>query len=430
VTSQDAPPSDARSISRKRVWGVRLLTTLGTILLLVTVLAIWVNRTVLDNEGWTNTTEQLLDDPEVQQALSLYLTDQLYANVDVQARLQEALPPDLQALAPLIAGGLRETTPRLVDQLLDRPVVIAAFADASSLAQAQFIRLIDDRAEAIRVNGGQVTLELKPLLERLNEQTGVGGRVAARIPEGSGTVVLLESDQLESLQTLVRVLNALALWLWIVVLALFALALYLSHGRRRETLKGIAFGWLLVGVAILALIRLGVPPISDTLTDAPVYKDAAQSALDILLSPLRDGARTITAVGLIALLGAWVAGPGRRATQLRNWVAPVMRDRPDIVWGVFALVVLVIIAWGPTPATRSLLWIVVFFGLAALGLEILRRIIIRESGGEGGAPSLAAAVSGTASKVSGRIRGRHDDGGDAPKDGPDDPGPTDAGAQG
>ena len=63
--------------------------------------------------------------------------------------------------------------PRIVDQLLERPRVIAAFAGASSLAQAQFIRLIDDRAEAIRVNGGQVTLELSHARGETDDHTWI-----------------------------------------------------------------------------------------------------------------------------------------------------------------------------------------------------------------------------------------------------------------
>lgn len=386
------------------MWGIRALVVLGCVLLLVSVIAVWVDRLLLEPETLADTSEEVLQQPEVQAALGAYITDQLYASVDVQAELENVLPPNLEALAGPAAAGLREYVQRATTELLGRPRVIAAWRTAVETAGTLFVQLVEDRGQAIRTTGGVVTLDLRVVLEGVVERTGLGERVVSRLPEEAGTIVLVESDQLSTLQRLVNVLQILASWLWVVVLALFALALYLARGRRRGTLKSIAFGWVLIGIALLVLVRIGVPRIADSLASAPLYADAGQAALETFMASLRDAARTLTGVGLLALLGAWVAGPGARAVALRRWSAPVMRERPELLWGAYGLLVLLLLVWAPTGATRRLLTIVILVGLGALGLELLRRLVVREHPdatlGEGW------SLTGSAGAAVGRLRSR------------------------
>ena len=48
----------------------------------------------------------MLDDQDVREALSVYIVDQLYRNVDVEARLEQRLPEDLDGLSAPLAGAL------------------------------------------------------------------------------------------------------------------------------------------------------------------------------------------------------------------------------------------------------------------------------------------------------------------------------------
>ena len=112
------------------MWGIRALVVLGCVLLLVSVIAVWVDRLLLEPETLADTSEEVLQQPEVQAALGAYITDQLYASVDVQAELENVLPPNLEALAGPAAAGLREYVQRATTELLGRPRVIAAWRTA------------------------------------------------------------------------------------------------------------------------------------------------------------------------------------------------------------------------------------------------------------------------------------------------------------
>ena len=61
--------------------------------------AIWVQRQALNTENWTKSSSQLLESPAIRGAVSAYLVDQLYANVDVQGELRNALPPQFKGLS-------------------------------------------------------------------------------------------------------------------------------------------------------------------------------------------------------------------------------------------------------------------------------------------------------------------------------------------
>src|SRR5918997_6861997 len=85
------PPSAEPVLRRRRLPYV--LIGLGSLLAFVAIFALWANRQLLDTENWTETSSELLEDEAIRGQTAVFLVDQLYANVDVQAQLADALPP-------------------------------------------------------------------------------------------------------------------------------------------------------------------------------------------------------------------------------------------------------------------------------------------------------------------------------------------------
>ena len=88
-------------------WGVRVLLALATLITISGAFAVWANRQVLDANNWSNTSTEMLAHPAIRTALSEYLVNQVYANVNVAGDLQGALPPALKPLAGPASGALR-----------------------------------------------------------------------------------------------------------------------------------------------------------------------------------------------------------------------------------------------------------------------------------------------------------------------------------
>ena len=101
-------PSPPPVAGRGEMIAARVLLGLATLLTVVAIFALWVNRQALRTDEWVHTSTRLLQDERVRSGLSSYLVDQLYANVDVAAQLRSVAPKDLKGLAGPAAGGLRE----------------------------------------------------------------------------------------------------------------------------------------------------------------------------------------------------------------------------------------------------------------------------------------------------------------------------------
>jgi hypothetical protein len=64
---------------------------MGAFIGLVSVVAIWLDRVALETDSYVDTTGRLLDDPAIQDALSIYPVDELYRRVDVSGEIQQQL---------------------------------------------------------------------------------------------------------------------------------------------------------------------------------------------------------------------------------------------------------------------------------------------------------------------------------------------------
>jgi hypothetical protein len=363
--------------SRGRRIGARALTVLGALLLLVSVGANFVERQALSSDEVEQTAKLLIADQVVREHVAASLADELYAAVDVRGELRQALPEDQQALAGVIAGALRPLAERVAGELLERPRFQEAWADAVSRAHEQVIRVLDDKTRFVETEGGAVVMDLRPVLDELTQRLPITRRLAERLPENAGVFVLFEADELETAQQATRVLRAVADWLWILVLLAWAGAVYLAPSRRIE-LRAIAIAVTVVGLLVLLARRLVGSYVVDQLSTSTADEDAIRRAWNILTRLLADAGWAAIAIGVLALLGAWLVGPGARATSARGWLAPYLRS-PGITYGTAALAFLVLVVWGPIAYVERPLTLLVLAGLAGLGIEVLRRTALREN---------------------------------------------------
>ena len=354
----------------------RILTVVGVLLVVISIVANFVDRQALGKSDFKQAAQQMAADPAIQQQVSLALTDQLFSRVDVQARLEQRLPKDLQGLAGPIAGATRPLSQRLVVQLLQRPRFQQAFVAALVAGQQQVVKVLDNRTKFVQTQGENVTVDLRPLLVALSEQLPLVPDLSSKLPQDAGTIVLFKAEQLKTAQTLTRGLRLVAAWIWAIALVFWIAAVYLARDRRKE-IRAIAIGFVVIGLAVLLLRRLAGDYVINKLSSTPARDDAIRSIWDILTRLLIDAGWAAIAVGIVALIGVWLVGPGRRGTQARTWLAPYLQNA-WLTYGVGAGIFLVLVLWGPISYIHRPLTLLVFAILAALGIEVLRRQTARE----------------------------------------------------
>jgi hypothetical protein len=362
--------------ARRRLLPLTLITV-GSVLAFLAIFAIWANRQLLDTDNWTDTSTQLLENDEIRGQLAIYLIDELYANVDVEAELADTLPPRLQPLAGPAAGALQNLGVRGVETLLERPRAQELWEEANRRAHTRLLQVVeDDVGDNVSTTGGNVTLDMKGLLEQTQARFGVGGRLAERLPADAAQLTVLKSDELELAQDGVRFLKALAIILVILALGLMALGVYLARGWRREALRACGFGLILAGVAALVARSLAGGAVVG-LAETDSVEPALEGTWSIATSLLVEAATATLLYGIVVVFAAWLAGPTAWATSTRRALAPFLRE-PRFAYGGLALIVLLLVAWGPTPAFRKPILALILIALLALGVEALRRHTARE----------------------------------------------------
>jgi NADH:ubiquinone oxidoreductase subunit 6 (subunit J) len=369
--------------ARRRTILVWVLLVLGTLVVLIGSLTVWVKRQGLDTDSWVDTSTKLLEDDDVRGALSIYIVDELYANLDPQETLEDQLPENLQGLAGPIAGALRQPAVEGVDRFLQRPRVQDLWERANRAAHEALLRVLEDETRAgVSTAGGVVTLDLRTLLVSIGEELGFGEQLDSRLPEGAGQITILKSDQLDAAQTGVKILKVLSWLIVFIAIAFFAGAVWLAR-RRRETLRNVGAAIVLVGIVLLVIRRVVGNYIVDALSSGESVRDAVGSTWLIGTDLLAEVAWALIIYGLVILLGTVLAGPIRYARRARGALAPNFRERPEFGWAVLAGLYLLLILWGPVPALRNWLGVLVLGALIALGFEAFRRVVLSEAeGGE------------------------------------------------
>jgi hypothetical protein len=356
---------------------VAVLLVLGAIVTLVAVFSIWANRQALNTDNWVDTSGRMLESKSIDEQIGTYLGRQLVGHDNLRTTLEAQLPEKLKPLGTAVATGLKQLAPTIAERALENPNVQALWRDANRVAHERLLEVLDGGGSRVSTENGEVVLELRPLVEQLGQEVGVGARVAERMPPEAGRLVILKSDQLSAAQSAAHIVRELPIVLTLLALALFAAAIFLS-GRRRATLRSVGIAFAVVGALVLVLRSIGGNVLVDTVVVNPSAKAAAHDAWNIGTSLLKTVAASTLAFGVLVFLAAWVAGPTQIAVALRRAAAPYVHAHRATAFAAAAALFLVLIAWAPVAAFRRPLGMLVLAILLAVGAELLRRQILRD----------------------------------------------------
>ena len=157
------------------------MIVLASVLLVFSITANWVQLAVLDTDSVVDTTDEILSDKDVQDALSIYLVDQVYATVDVQGEIEEKLPDNAKALSAPVAAATRQLALSVSEKALASPRVQALVSHSIRVSHGQFVRLIEDEGQYVRTTGGDVTLQYGDVIADLAIRLGVDPEAISRI---------------------------------------------------------------------------------------------------------------------------------------------------------------------------------------------------------------------------------------------------------
>jgi len=343
----------------------------GTLIFIGFGVGVWAERQVLDTDEWVDTSAELLENEDVRIALGGFIVDRLFDSEEVQAQIEEVLPPRLDPLAGPAAAGLKEVARRNAPRILGSAVALNAWREANEAAHGTLIALVEGEI------GGNLTLDLGTLFEQIAEGTGLPPGAVDRLPPEVSSLQIASGENLETAQDALDLLKTLVWVLLVLAIACFAGAVALSRDRRRTVLS-VGGCLMFAGLAVLAVRRLAGEAVVEALADAPNAMGAADDAWEISTSLLVDAAQGSILGGFFIVTAAWLAGPGRRATAVRRVSAYAMREQPGVVRAGLGVAILLLVIWGPVPWTQRFWTIVIFTVVAFVWLEWIRRRTLEE----------------------------------------------------
>jgi hypothetical protein len=352
---------------------VKVLIVLGSVLAFLSVFAIWIERQALNTDDWVNTSGRLLDNSTIRSALSDYLVDQLYENVDIEKELKEILPGDTKELAGPAAGGLRQVAGQGAEKVLETSTAQGLWEDANRTAHEQLVAVLEDKKEAVSTSEGNVSLNLGSLITNLAGQVGIGKSLAEKLPPDAGQIEILHSDELKTAQNIAVAIKGLALVLSILTFFVFGLAIYLSRGGRWVTVLFSGVGLIAAGFAVIVARHIAGGIVIDQLVKQESVKPAGEAAWSIGTSLMTSIATSVIVVGVLFAAAGWLASPSSPARATRRVIAPALENYVAWVYTGLAIIVCIYFLSAATQGLRSFLTTLVIAGMAAFGIRELRK---------------------------------------------------------
>jgi hypothetical protein len=330
---------------RGRRFGTAALLVLATLLWTAFGFGVWANRQALETDNWVETSSSLLEDEEVRTALGYFIVDRLYSSEAVEQRLEQV-------------ARLKEIARRNAPRLLGTNAALTAWEEANRLAHQTLLAIVEgDLGERA------VSLDLKSLFGEVAARTGLPTEAVERIPPNIASLQIASADDVGNVRKLLDLFKAIVWVLLGLAVAAFAGAIALARDRRRMV-AGVGGCLMFAGIAVLAIRSLAGKALVDALAEAPNAHGVADDVWQISTSLLVDAAQGSFLFGLFVVLGAWLAGAGRRATMLRRTSAHPLREHAAAVWAALGVLLLLLVIWGPVPWTQRL-WPMLIFAVGA-----------------------------------------------------------------
>ena len=323
---------------------VAVLVALSCLLVLLSTTVVWAHRTLLNTDTFVGTVSPVFKDPAVASAVATRATDQLFTELDLQARLRASLPPKVSFAAAPITNATEGYVAGKLTSVLANPKFQDAWIAALTFMHRNLVEVLrGQRTAAISTSDGYIVLNTVPVINQaLGKVSGLASDLTGKnvtlptitsadppqqavnklsralgvsLPGNFGQITLVRSSDLATVQRGVKAFDRLTLVLPLAAIVLIALSLWMSVNRRRTLLQ------LAVGVSLLMIVeRRVVIHEQGALASGAHNPQLAQSVLDDLLHGFFVLTALVLGVALLVVAIAVLSGPYRWAVAIRSWV--------------------------------------------------------------------------------------------------------------
>lgn len=389
-------------VTRKR-WRGRSIVSLilfiiAALLTPIAVVGHWGHQTVIDAKQFISTVGPLAEDPEIQQAVADVVSTAIIQQVDTEelaGGLTGSLVPNDQ-LADLLSGPIKAGIDNLIRSGVERFVQSNAFQRAwvqiNEQAQRGFVAaLTGDPSGPVQFEGDLLVLNISTLLQDVQQSLvddGIAVAGVVTIPETDAQIVLLDSPALAQVRGVYALTSPILSFILLITAALFTISVLLATRRARTT---VAVG---IVVAVWALVlNYGIRFIEGSFVNAfqdTLFEAASTAFYNQLLIYLLLAVQGLLLLGVVVIILGWFSGTTRLAVTVRGSIdaglveigrklpealsvigRPIREYAPFVRWGLLAVWLIGVFAFGAVTLERILGWTALVVGLLTLAQIVM-----------------------------------------------------------
>ncbi len=355
-----------------------VLVVLACLLAIVSVLVVFTRNELLNTDTYVSTVTPLASNPAVQAAVATKVSDRLIARTDLSERIERALPEKASFLVDPLTSEVRGATYDIALKAVESHRFEKLWVVANRASHKQLVAVLTGSSEgSVSTKNGKVTVDLSEVEVQVKQTLDAKGiTVFNKVPAVKGLdFVLFQSDDLVKVQTLVRLLDRVAVLLPVLSLLAFAGGVVLTRNRRRGLLRA-ATGLVLSMGLVLVVVSVARNQYLSSLGPSQ-SKPASAAVIDTVAAPLQDTVRTVLVVAAVVAIVALLAGiPAvRRLVTDRRIVTGgplhdfLARHRRGLQWAILVIGLLVLVVWNkPTALVAVIVVLVTLACVAVVGL--------------------------------------------------------------
>ena len=309
-----------------------LLVVLACLGVILSGVAIWLHDALLDTETWVEITTPVIDDPAVQANIADFVGEEVVTALEVESRLEEALPDQVSMLAAPLASGVQDVITKQTQEIVASERAREVWIEANRVAHEKIVELLRGEPGVVYAEGEEIRLNLLPVVssvvselrlrfprlfpglvnvpsvsaetpapEAIAEFEAAVGRDLA---DDFGQITLVQNEKLEQAQRAVELFDR-AVWLLVIVtLGLIVASLLLSTRRLRTAL------YLGAGTAVALVVVLLVDAWLEDQLVAAIGSGpgtaAARTAITTVVADFTGFARLLLIAAVTVAIAAYV----------------------------------------------------------------------------------------------------------------------------
>lgn len=296
---------------------VSLLVIFGMLLLFVANLAFWARFTLLNTNGWVNAVGPLTQDQQIADIIGIYVAEEIFDAMDIDQAVTGMLPADFQLLSAPLSIAMERLVEDAVSAFVQSNLVNAVWVNTNRAAHNLIVGVLRGEGDVLYLERGELVVDASPVVDLVENTFGLED-LGIDLAEDAGRIVLLENQQVAYLQQAVSYLDTLGILLPVITLVVLIVAVLVSLWRRST------FLWIGVGIIVTMVISLIAYEVSESwflvsITD-PLLRLIGGRIWNAVINGLITQTIVLIVLGVLIVIGAWIAGPSRSAVGIRSTV--------------------------------------------------------------------------------------------------------------